>query len=160
LFLVYVKLSPHHWPFPPHNPLLLNELTRVYEYVHRHPQLKLYSKESPHLLKFRFVLSYHNLFFLWWTKKASTCNNRIKYSKINICLKIAFTAGVSFNFITVQVLHLFKRLDFHSINPILKWTQLVIWKYVILIRSSIRLIIQHPHHLPTYLPACYLSHLQ
>src|SRR5699024_3551961 len=136
------------------------ELTRVYEYVHRHPQLKLYSKESPHLLKFRFVLSYHNLFFVWWTKKASTCNNRIKNSNINICLKIAFTAGGRCNFITVQGLHLFSRLYIHSITPILKWTQLFIWKCVILIRSSIRLIIQHPHHLPTYHPACYLSHLQ
>src|SRR5699024_10759882 len=155
----YVKLSPHHWPFPPHNPLLLNELTRVYEYVHRHPQLKLYSKESPHLLKFRFVLSYHNLFFVLWTKKASTCNNRIKNSKINICLKIAFTAGGRFNFITVQGLHLFKRLDFHSINPILKWTQLFILKCIILIRLSTLLLIQRLSHLVQDRQACHLSRL-
>lgn len=73
---------------------------------------------------------------------------------------MASTVGGRFNFITVQGQHLFKRSGFHSINPILKWTQLFIWKCVILIRSSIRLIIQHPHHLPTYHPACYLSHLQ
>src|SRR5699024_10727221 len=142
-----------------HNPLLLNELTRVYEYVHRHPQLKLYSKESPHLLKSRFVLSYHNLFFVWWPKKASTCNNRIENSNINIYLIIAFTAGGRFNFITVHVQHLFKRSGFHSITPILKCTQPVILTWIILIRLSTLLLIQRLSHLVQDRQACHLSRL-
>ena len=72
---------------------------------------------------------------------------------------MASTVGGRFNFITVQGQHLFKRSGFHSINPILKWTQLFILKCIILIRLSTLLLIQRLSHLVQDRQACHLSRL-